>query len=137
MNAYFGYSEGNRAPSSIELGCADPNNPCKLPNSMAGDPPLNQVVAKTWELGVRGGLGPTLRWNLGAFRTENHDDILFVADNQSGFGYFRNFGKTRRQGIEAGMAASRRRRAFRRELHVPRSDLPVDGNDQWRRQQQQ
>jgi outer membrane receptor protein involved in Fe transport len=105
VNAYFGYSEGNRAPSSIELGCADPDNPCKLPNAMAGDPPLNQVVAKTWELGVRGGFGPALRWNLGAFRTENHDDILFVADNQSGFGYFRNFGKTRRQGIEAGMSA--------------------------------
>ncbi len=105
LNAYVGYSEGNRAPSSIELGCADPNNPCKLPNAMAGDPPLNQVVAKTWELGVRGVLGQIVRWNAGAFRTENHDDILFVADNQSGFGYFRNFGKTRRQGVEAGMAA--------------------------------
>ena len=100
---------------------------------MAGDPPLNQVVAKTWELGVRGGFGPALRWNLGAFRTENHDDILFVADNQSGFGYFRNFGKTRRQGIEAGMAARVADRAFRGELHVPRRDVPVHGNDQRRR----
>ena len=105
FNAYLGYSEGNRAPSSIELGCADPDHPCKLPNAMAGDPPLNQVVAKTWEIGVRGGVGPALRWNLGAFRAENYDDILFVADNQSGFGYFRNFGKTRRQGVEAGVAA--------------------------------
>jgi outer membrane receptor protein involved in Fe transport len=104
VNAYAGYSEGNRAPSSIELGCADPERPCRLPNAMAGDPPLDQVVAKTWELGVRGGVGAALRWNLGAFRTENHDDILFVADDQSGFGYFRNFGKTRRQGLEAGMS---------------------------------
>jgi outer membrane receptor protein involved in Fe transport len=105
LNAYLGYSEGNRAPSSVELGCADPGHPCKLPNAMAGDPPLNQVVAKTWELGIRGNAGPALRWNLGAFRTENFDDIMFVADDQAGFGYFRNFGKTRRQGIEAGFTA--------------------------------
>jgi outer membrane receptor protein involved in Fe transport len=37
------------------------------------------------------------------FRAQNTDDILFVADNQSGFGYFRNFGKTRRQGLELGL----------------------------------
>ena len=30
--------------------------------------------------------------------------ILFVADNQAGFGYFKNFGKTRRQGLEAGLS---------------------------------
>ena len=41
---------------------------------------------------------------LGVFRADNHDDILFVADDQAGFGYFRNFGKTRRQGIEVGIA---------------------------------
>jgi outer membrane receptor for monomeric catechols len=27
-----------------------------------------------------------------------------VADDQAGFGYFRNFGRTRRQGLEAGMS---------------------------------
>ena len=36
------------------------------------------------------------------FRSDNKDDLLFVADNPSGFGYFKNFGKTRRQGIELG-----------------------------------
>ena len=106
FNGYAGYSEGNRAPSAIELGCANPDQPCKLPNAMAGDPPLNQVVARTWELGARSGPGSKLRWNLGVFRTENQNDILFVADDQTGFGYFRNFGETRRQGIEAGIAAS-------------------------------
>ena len=102
MNLYASYSEGSRAPSSVELGCADPANPCKLPNAMTGDPPLDQVVARTWELGVRGGSGE-LRWSAGLFRAENDDDIMFVADEQSGFGYFRNFGKTRRQGIEASL----------------------------------
>ncbi|MEP6942147.1 MAG: TonB-dependent receptor [Betaproteobacteria bacterium] len=103
FSAYFGYNEGSRAPSSIELGCADPANPCKLPNAMAGDPPLKQVVAKTIEIGIRGTALSDLQWNFGVFRARNYDDILFVADNPSGFGYFRNFGQTRRQGVEAGL----------------------------------
>jgi outer membrane receptor protein involved in Fe transport len=106
LTTYIGYSQGSRAPSSIELGCADPANPCKLPNAMAGDPPLKQVVARTIEAGLRGHAGE-LKWNAGVFRTENHDDILFVADNQAGFGYFRNFGSVRRQGIEAGLSGQR------------------------------
>ena len=55
LTAYVSYNEGNRTPTSIELGCADPANPCKLPNAMAGDPPLKQVVTKTWEAGRSGG----------------------------------------------------------------------------------
>ena len=88
------------------MGCADPDNPCKLPNAFAGDPPLRQVVTKTVELGVRGGSKSSFAWNAGVFRADSSDDILFVADNPSGFGYFKNFGKTRRQGIEAGLNAS-------------------------------
>jgi outer membrane receptor protein involved in Fe transport len=103
FGAYFGYNEGSRAPSSIELGCADPDNPCRLPNAMAGDPPLEQVVTKTIEAGVRGNAGDNLTWNAGVFRANNHDDIQFVADQQDGFGYFKNFGETRRQGIELGI----------------------------------
>jgi outer membrane receptor protein involved in Fe transport len=110
VNAYLGYSEGSRAATSIELGCADPESPCKLPNAMTGDPPLDQVVTRTFELGFRGPLlvGPVLsdrlrvRWNAGYFLANNRDDILFVMSEQTGFGYFRNFGSTRRQGVEAG-----------------------------------
>ena len=57
LNLYAGYSEGSRAATSIELGCADPEQPCKLPNAMAGDPPLDQVVTRTFEAGVRGERG--------------------------------------------------------------------------------
>ncbi len=105
FSAYASYSEGSRAPSSIELGCADPLNPCRLPNSMAGDPPLNQVVTKTFELGAHGTAPFGLRWNAGVFRAENHDDILFVAAPapNTNAGYFKNFGKTRRDGFEAGL----------------------------------
>lgn len=102
LNFYAGYNEGSRTPTAIELGCADPANPCKLPNAMAGDPPLKQVVTKTFETGFRGAIGTKTHWNVGIFRAENYDDILFVSSNASGFGYFKNFGQTRRQGIELG-----------------------------------
>jgi outer membrane receptor protein involved in Fe transport len=105
LNLYAGYNESSRAPTSIELGCANPDQPCKLPNAMAGDPPLNQVVARTLEAGLRGTAAPGVQWNAGLFRSENSDDILFVADNQAGFGYFKNFGKTRRQGLELGASS--------------------------------
>ena len=100
VNVYAGYSEGSRAATSVELGCADPDQPCKLPNAMAGDPSLKQVVTRTWETGVRSGTGSALNWSASYFRAGNNNDILFVTSTQSGFGYFRNFGQTRRQGIE-------------------------------------
>lgn len=106
VTAYAGISQGSRAPTAIELGCADPQSPCKLPNSFAGDPPLKQVVTTTVEAGLRGRVGAgLLGWNLGVFRADNRDDLLFVSDNASGYGYFRNFGKTRRQGVEMGLTA--------------------------------
>lgn len=99
------WSQASRAPSAVELGCSDPASPCRLPNALAGDPPLRQVVARTLEARANWrGKG----WTLGAsaFRTDANDDILFVTDDPSGYGYFRNFGRTRRQGIEiAGSAA--------------------------------
>jgi len=103
INFYAGYNEGSRAPTTIELGCANPENPCKLPNAMAGDPPLKQVVTETWEVGFRGLAPWDVNWHLGYFHAENSNDILFVADNQAGYGYFKNFGKTQRQGIEASI----------------------------------
>jgi outer membrane receptor protein involved in Fe transport len=104
-SAYFNYAEGSRAPTSIELGCADPAQPCKLPNAMAGDPPLGQVVTRTLEAGLRAGGESSWRWSAGWFRAENANDILFVASEQTGFGYFKNFGQTRRQGLEADFSA--------------------------------
>ena len=101
VNLYFSYSEGSRAPTSVELGCADPDLPCKLPNAMAGDPPLEQVVARTFEAGIRSGAESKIAWSAGWFRAQNANDILFVSSTATGFGYFKNFGKTRRQGFEA------------------------------------
>ncbi|MBZ5673924.1 MAG: TonB-dependent receptor [Acidobacteriia bacterium] len=102
--AYFSYSESSRAPTSIELGCADPNEPCNLPNALVSDPPLKQVVTRTLEAGVRGTLENNVRWSVGWFRGENYHDLLFVASQQTGFGYFTNFGQTRRQGMEINVS---------------------------------
>ena len=103
---YAGYNEGTRAPTTIELGCANPNQPCKLPNSMAGDPSLKQVITQNWEAGFRGLLPGKVNWSLGYFNILNTNDIQFVAAPDTianGYGYFKNFGKTQRQGIEASL----------------------------------
>ncbi len=51
--AYAGYSEANRAPTPLELGCADPANPCIIASFLVSDPPLKQVVSHTVEAGLR------------------------------------------------------------------------------------
>lgn len=101
LTAYGGYSQGNRAPSPIELGCSDPDNACVLPNALQSDPPLKQVVSRTVEAGLRGHLGAGLNWNVSAYRTVNLDDLLFIS-NRRAAGYFTNFGRTQRQGLELG-----------------------------------
>lgn len=103
FNAYIGYNEGSRAPSAVELGCANENNPCRLPNAMAGDPPLAQVVTRTLEAGLRGTLWDSTHWNVNIHRAENKNDILFVAaPDAPGAGFFQNFPKTRREGFDLG-----------------------------------
>lgn len=100
ISVYAGYSESNRAPSPVELTCADENDPCRLPNAFVADPPLEQVVAKTLEAGVRGDAGGFV-WHAGVFGTVNHDDILFIsAGALTNQGYFDNVGRTRRIGVE-------------------------------------
>jgi len=104
LSAYAGYSEANRTPTPLELGCADPARPCIIAAFLVSDPPLKQVVARTEEAGLRGSkdlsIG-TLGWKAGVFRTINTDDILAIPSPVlQGFGYFQNVGSTRRQGIE-------------------------------------
>jgi outer membrane receptor protein involved in Fe transport len=108
LTLYASYGESARAPSPVELACASEDAPCNLPNAFLADPPLDQVVAKSVEAGVRGTLGQDLRWHLGGFRTVNRDDILFQTTGgaQANVGFFDNVGDTRRTGIE--LSASQR-----------------------------
>lgn len=104
LTVYTSYSESSRAPTAIEVGCSNPASPCLLPAALADDPPLNQVVAKTYEFGGRGQLTDNVNWNAGVYHAINHDDIQFTAANtQTGAGYFKNVGRTKRQGIDLGL----------------------------------
>ncbi len=105
VSIYGSYSESARAPSPVELACASPEAPCLLPNSFLSDPPLEQVVAKGFDAGVRGRQGNDLRWRLSAFRFINKQDIIFQATGgtSSNRGFFSNVGDTRRLGLEAGL----------------------------------
>jgi outer membrane receptor protein involved in Fe transport len=96
-------AQGNRVPTVIELGCADPENPCRLPVGLQSDPYLRQVVARTLEAGVRGRLQGG-SYSVSLHRTVNRDDILFLSSGPSRQGYFSNFARTRHQGIDATLA---------------------------------
>ena len=117
LTAYAGYSEANRAPTPLELECANPAMPCIIATFLVSDPPLKQVVSHTYEAGFRGSHDfsfATLEWKLGGFRATNTDDILAIPDPiLQGFGYFQNVGDTRRQGIEAEASLKSSRWQFR------------------------
>src|SRR5882672_5078491 len=104
LSTYVAYSEGMRAPTPIELTCADPAAPCRLPNNFLADPPLEKVVSKTMEAGLRGRWTEALGWNAAVYRTDLNDDIIFISSGGAvNAGFFQNAGKTRRQGLELGM----------------------------------
>ena len=108
LSAYAGYSEANRAPTAGELSCADPTSPCLLDAFLVSDPALKQVVARNVEAGLRGRLSASalpgvFTWNLSAYRTLSQDDILLVATDNNGFGYFQHAGDTLRQGVDLNL----------------------------------
>ncbi len=109
LTVYGSYNESTRAPTPVELSCADPEAPCRLPNAFVADPPLEQVVTTTWEAGLRGDLilfqNNPLKWNLSFFHSINDDDIIFqsTSSGATNAGFFDNIGRTRRRGIEVGL----------------------------------
>lgn len=121
LNLFGGYSESSRAPTPIELACNegvfqiardaavargdDPDDidfECRLPNAFLADPPLDQVVAKSYEAGLRGEFAG-IRHRVGYFHTTNHDDIIFQTTGRA-TGLFANVDETRRQGVELAFA---------------------------------
>lgn len=99
ITAYGSFSMSSRVPAPSELSCADPEDPCRLPNAFVADPPLDQVVARTWEGGVRG--RGSLLWNASLFRTATRDDLMFISSGPlTNTGHFQNVGDTVRQGVE-------------------------------------
>jgi len=110
LSLRVGYAESNRAPTPAELSCADPDAPCSLANFFVADPPLRQVVARTWELGASGQANPGgwhIAWLASVYRADSRDEIRRVASGVRGRAYFQNLGDARRQGIEVSLTATR------------------------------
>jgi outer membrane receptor protein involved in Fe transport len=108
LQIYANYSQTNRAPTPQELSCASAAAPCTLLNFFVGDPNLHQVVARTYEAGVRGTLDAApgrLSWNIDLYHTQNTDDIIYESTVYNpNLAFYTNAGKTRRQGVEANLS---------------------------------
>lgn len=94
--------QSSRAPTPMELTCANPEAPCRFPNGLVDDPPLEPVVSTTFALGVRGDTD-RLDWRVALFRTVNRNAIRFLATSNRFESYFDNIDKTRHQGVEVGV----------------------------------
>ena len=123
MNFYGSYGESSRAPTPIELACNDSvftraviaareegededdiEFECRLPNAFLADPPLDDVVTKSFEAGLRGSMA-LVNYHLGFFHATNNDDILFQTTGRA-TGLFANVDETRRLGFEGMLEGS-------------------------------
>lgn len=95
-------ARNSRAPTVIELGCADAEQACRLPAGLQSDPYLKPVRSTTFEAGLRFGRESEDGGSLSLYRTDNRDDIVFASVSASGnLGYFRNVPLTRHQGLDS------------------------------------
>ena len=98
--------EGFRAPAFLELTCAGPGAVCPgLQVGVAPDPPLDPVVARTYELGAYARPWPWLDVDAAIYRTNVDNDIFSVAPTGTVGLFFQNIGSTRRQGVEFSVRA--------------------------------
>ena len=106
VGLYASYGEGFRAPAFLELTCAGPGAVCPgLQVGVAPDPPLDPVVARTYELGAYARPWPWLDVDASIYRTDVDNDIFSVAPTGTVGVFFQNIGSTRRQGVELAVRA--------------------------------
>jgi iron complex outermembrane recepter protein len=102
-SAYASVGQSFRAPAVLELACADETAACPLPFALGDDPPLDPVVATTYETGVQLVRGSAILTG-SVYRTDVRDDISFIQSENAVFeGFFENIGDTRREGVELGV----------------------------------
>lgn len=152
LNFFANVAQGTRTPSVIELGCAFDDTPvaglgggigprsivenrfCSLPTTLSGDPFLKQIRATTYDIGLRGTIGESMQWNLGAYQTDLRNDIYFIAIGSPGQGFFDNVGRTRRRGLEAGLSGQKDKLRFSVNYALTEAtfqdtfDIPSDAN---------
>ncbi len=96
------WSQGMRVPTAFELGCSNPDYPCRVPTGLQDDPYLKPIISQTAEIGFR--LFPTEKTKItvAAFTNINKDDVMFVRAPTGALnaGIFQNIGKTQRDGVE-------------------------------------
>lgn len=110
VSAFANIGFAGRTPTPVELSCADPEDPCRLPNAFVSDPPLRAVKSRTLEAGLRG-VANQIAWSAAVHQSTSEDDLLFISSGPlRGEGHFANVGTTRRRGIElaAGGRVARR-----------------------------
>lgn len=101
VSVFANVARNTRVPTVIELGCADPAQPCRLPAGLQSDPYLKQVRSTSLEAGLRWTPASGQRLELSLYRNDNRDDILFSSVSATGQrGYFRNVERTRHQGLD-------------------------------------
>jgi len=106
LSVYANLARNTRVPTAIELGCADPAKPCRLPAGLQSDPFLSQVRSTAAELGLRWRPAAAQRLELSLYRTDNRNDIVFGSVSTTGqLGYFQNFPRTRNQGVDLSWQA--------------------------------
>ncbi|MBO9853122.1 TonB-dependent receptor [Xanthomonas phaseoli] len=103
VTLYGSVAQNSRAPTAIELGCADPTQPCRLSTGLQADPRLEQIISRTYELGARWTPSADRNATLSVYRADNRDDILFLRAPDTQLGYFDNVGRTRYQGVDAAL----------------------------------
>jgi outer membrane receptor protein involved in Fe transport len=126
VSLFANLADSNRVPTVIELGCADPQQPCRLPVGLQSDPYLKQVVSRTVEAGLRWQSSPSVSASASLYRSINRDDILFFTAGASQQGYFANFERTRRQGLD--LSAKIRRGAVDTALSYSYLEATYDAN---------
>ena len=117
-SVYASIGRSSRLPTPIELACSEAlaRNPetgeveeCRLPNAFLADPPLEEVIAKSIEFGIRGDPESGLGWSLNVFHVVNDDDIIWQTGQTRAHGLFRNVAGTRRMGAEMSLQGTRDR----------------------------
>ena len=98
-SAYANVSRAFETPTTTELG--------NQANGSGGfNPDLQPQLSTSYEIGLKGIALTRVQYDLAGFDTEVHDELIaFEVPDGNGRTYYRNAGKTRRQGIEAAVQA--------------------------------
>ncbi len=108
-SVFASWGKSFRSPAVIENACADPEAPCPLPFALGDDPPLDPVKATTIEAGFNYAI-ESLVLQGSVYHMEVRNDIFltpFGEEEPEGGaidGFFINLDKTRRVGVELGVA---------------------------------